>query len=209
VGVAGDIHWNSLTGDVDQMLYEPTGQWEEAYEPMLAVRSRTPSATVVRDVQREGSALDPALSIESRGPLSDAVAASLSSETLMFKLVGILSILTLALTAIGVYALVAYGVTTRTREFGLRMALGAEARDIVRVAVRPAVTIVVLGVIAGVGGALYLTRFIAASLYGVSRFDPAAFIVAAVVLGVAVLLASWLPARRAAKVDPMVALRYE
>ncbi|HEY6807242.1 MAG TPA: FtsX-like permease family protein, partial [Gemmatimonadales bacterium] len=209
VGVAGDIHWNSLSDDVGQLVYEPPGQWDESNDLEFAVQARIPAPAVVRAVEDASRGLDASLSIRDRGPLADAVAASLSSQTLMFRLVGLLSVLTLVLTAVGVFALVAYGVTTRTREFGLRMALGADARDIVRVAVRPALTIVSVGILAGVGGALYLTRFIAASLYGVSRFDPAAFIVAALVLGLAVLLASWLPARRAAKVDPMVALRYE
>jgi putative ABC transport system permease protein len=114
-----------------------------------------------------------------------------------------------ALTAVGVYGIVAYGVTTRTREFGIRAALGAVPANLIQVALRPAVTITIVGTLAGVAGALYLTKFIAASLYGVSRFDPWAFATAAAILAAAVLLASWLPARRAAKIDPMVALRYE
>ena len=113
------------------------------------------------------------------------------------------------LSAVGVYSLIAYGVTTRLREFGVRMALGADARDILRTAARPALAIVGFGVVCGVGGAIYLTRFIKASLYGVSPLDPVAFGSAAALLSLAVLLASWIPARRAAKVDPMVALRYE
>jgi putative ABC transport system permease protein len=141
--------------------------------------------------------------------LSDNVAAATSSQTLLFRLVGLLSVFALVLSAVGVYSLIAYGVTTRTREFGIRMALGAQARDILRAAARPAAVIVVLGVVGGVAGTIYLTRFIKASLYGVSPLDPVAFVTAALLLGVAVLLASWIPARRATKVDPMVALRYE
>ncbi|HYK10403.1 MAG TPA: FtsX-like permease family protein [Gemmatimonadales bacterium] len=123
--------------------------------------------------------------------------------------VGTLSTLCLLLTAVGVYAIVAYGVSTRIREFGVRVALGAEQGNLVRTALGPAPIIIGVGVLLGVMGALYLTKFIAASLYGVSRFDPLAFVTAAIVLAAAVLLASWLPARRAAEVDPMVALRYE
>jgi ABC-type antimicrobial peptide transport system permease subunit len=160
-------------------------------------------------VQEIGRALDPAMPIESRGPLSQTVATAVSSETMLFRLVGLLSTLTLLLSAVGVYSLIAYGVTTRTREFGIRMALGAVAGDILRTAARPALAIIALGVVCGVAGAMYLTRFIKASLYGVSPLDPVAFVTAALVLGIAVLLASWIPARRASRVDPMVALRYE
>jgi predicted permease len=209
VGVVGDVHWNDRRGDVALMLYEPLGQSSTPYEPMIAVRARTPSVSLTRQVQDMGRALDVSLPIEARGPLSETVAKSVSAENVLFNLLSLLSTLALILTAVGVYALVAYGVTTRTREFGIRMALGAETPAIVGTAMRPAGGIALAGIVGGVVGALVLTRFIAASLYGVSRFDPAAFVTAAAVLAVAVFLASYLPARRAAKVDPMVALRYE
>jgi predicted permease len=209
VGVVGDVHWVDRGGEVEPMLYTPVGQGGSPYSPMIAVRSHLAAATLEREVQRIGRGLDPALPIQSNGPLSETVAQSLASQTLLFRLVGLLSTVTLLLTAVGVYSLVAYGVTTRLREFGLRIALGAEGRDIVRTAARPAVAIVLFGVVIGIAGAAYLTRFIKASLYGVGPTDPVAFVTAVVVLGGAVLLASWVPARRAAKVDPMVALRYE
>ena len=209
LGIVGDVHWNERGGDVEPMLYTPVGQGGTLYGPMLAVRNRVTAAELERQVQEIGRGLDPTMPIESRGPLSETVATAVSSQTLLFRLVGLLSALALLLSAVGVYSLIAYGVTTRLREFGVRMALGAEARDILRTATRPAVTIIALGIVCGIAGAMYLTRFIKASLYGVSPLDPVAFVTAAVLLGAAVLLASWIPARRAAKVDPMVALRYE
>src|SRR5260370_41356372 len=169
---------------------------------MIAGGGRTPSVSMTRQGQEMGRALDVSLPIEARGPLSETVAKSVSAENVLFNLLSLLSTLALILTAVGVYALVAYGVTTRTREFGIRMALGAETPAIVGTAIRPAGGIALAGIVGGVVGALVLTRFIAASLYGVSRFDPAAFVTAAAVLAVAVFLASYLPARRAAKVDP-------
>lgn len=209
VGVVGDVQWNSRRGPVEPLLYEVVGQPASPYGPMIAIRSALPNATLAREVQDVSRELDASLPINNRGDLGDAVAATLASETLLFRLVGLLSTITLLLTAVGVYSLVAYSVTTRTREFGLRMALGAEARDVLRTAARPAVTIVFGGVACGVVGAVYLTRFIKASLYGVSPLDLTAFVSAAALLCLAVVLASWIPARRAAKVDPMVALRYE
>jgi putative ABC transport system permease protein len=209
VGIVGDVHWNERGGDVEPMLYAPVGQGAISYGPMLAVRSHVTAAELEREVQEIGRALDPAMPIESRGPLTATVATAVSSETLLFKLVGLLSAFALVLSAVGVYSLIAYGVTTRLREFGIRMALGAQARDILRAAARPALAIIGIGVVGGVAGTMYLTRFIKASLYGVSPLDPVAFVTAALVLGIAVLLASWIPARRASRVDPMVALRYE
>jgi putative ABC transport system permease protein len=209
VAIVGDVHWSNRGGDIQPMMYTPIGQDEAPYGPMLGVRSHIAAGTLAHEVEEIGKSLDPAMPIESHGPLSDNVAAATSSQTLLFRLVGLLSVFALVLSAVGVYSLIAYGVTTRTREFGIRMALGAQARDILRAAARPAAVIVVLGVVGGVAGTIYLTRFIKASLYGVSPLDPVAFVTAALLLGVAVLLASWIPARRATKVDPMVALRYE
>ncbi len=209
VGIVGDVHWSDRGGDVEPMLYTPVGQGRIPYGPMIGVRSRVPPGTLEREVQEIGQGLDPSMPIESKGPLSESVATSVASQTLLFTLVGLLAAVTLLLSAVGVYSLIAYGVTTRTREFGVRMALGALARDILCTAARPAFAIIGLGIVSGTAGAMYLTRFIKASLYGVSPLDPVAFVTAAVLLAVAVLLASWIPARRAAKVDPMVALRYE
>lgn len=208
VGEVQDIHWNSRGGEIEPMLYEP---FDEAtpYAPMLVVKAHASTGAVERAVAHEAAALDATLPILSRGPLSTKISDSLADRTLLFRLLGILSLLTLALAAVGVYSLVAYGAATRTREFGIRMALGAGARQIVRAAAGAAVGIISAGVLGGVVATLYLTRFIAASLYGVSPLDPVAIIGAAVVLASAALLATWLPARRATRIDPMVALRAE
>ena len=208
VGVVGDVR-SDLVGPVEPVIYQPIGQDMDPYSPMVLVKSSLPTTAVEREAQVIGSAVDADLPLESRGALTSSIAATIAEQHLFFRIVGLLSLLTLLLTAAGVYGIVAYGITTRTREFGIRMALGAVPANLVRIALAPGVTIVLAGTTFGVAGALYLTKFIASSLYGVSRFDPSAFLLAAVVLAAAVLLASWLPARRAAKIDPMVALRYE
>ncbi len=208
VGVAGDVR-NDFIGPVDRLVYQPVGDWPRLYSPSIMIKSRESSATLTRSVREVARGVDGSVTVESRGALPEAVAASINTEHLFFRVLGALSLLTMILTAVGVYGIVAYGVTTRTREFGIRSALGAMPVNLVQVALRPALIINIVGTLGGVLGALYLTKFIAASLYGVSRFDPWAFITAALILALAVLLASWLPARRAAKIDPMVALRYE
>lgn len=208
VGVAADMR-SDLIRPVALTLYQPVGQGRAMYSPAVAVRSTLTDATLTKEFEEAARTVDGSMPVDPRGTLTDAEARSIASQHLLFRVISLLTTLTLLLTAVGVYGIVAYGVTTRTREFGIRTALGAVPANLIQVALRPALIITVGGTLAGVGGALYLTRFIAASLYGVSRFDPLAFVSAALVLAVAVLLASWLPARRAARIDPMVALRYE
>ena len=208
VGVAGDVR-RDFIGPFPNQIYQPVGAWPTDWSPTVLVKSIVPEASLVRQVKEGARGVDGSVTIESLGGLSTSVKAAISAQEVFFRVVSTLSLLTLLLTAVGVYGIVAYGVATRTREFGIRTALGAVPANLVQAALRPALIITFVGTLAGVGGALYLTRFIAASLYGVSRFDPLAFVLAALVLAVAVLLASWLPARRAAEIDPMVALRYE
>ncbi|HEX4560398.1 MAG TPA: ADOP family duplicated permease [Gemmatimonadales bacterium] len=209
VGVVADTRID-LTGPIEPAFYQPVGQGRfDYYSPAVLVQSSLPERMLSKEFQSAARTVDGSLPVDSRGTLVDAETASIASKELLFRVVGILSGLTLVLTIVGVYGIVAYGVTTRTREFGIRTALGAVPANLVRVALRPALIITAVGTLAGVAGSLYLTKFIAASLYGVSRFDPFAFVTAALILAAAVLLASWLPARRAAKIDPMVALRYE
>lgn len=208
VGVVGDTHWGERAGPMSPILYRSLGG-ELPFAPMLVVKSTLSPETVVKEVTRASAELDPLLPIQSRGPLATDVNKSLGDRSLLFRLLEVLSLLTLALAAIGLYSLVAYGVATRTREFGIRLALGAGASDIVRAAAASASFVVVAGLTTGILATLYLTRFIGSQLYGVSRLDPLAIGGAALVLAAAAFLASWIPARRATKVDPMIALRAE
>jgi putative ABC transport system permease protein len=125
------------------------------------------------------------------------------------SVVGGLGLVGLMLAALGVYGVVAYTVGARTKEIGIRVALGAQGKDILRLVMRQGFALVLVGLCLGAAGAFALTRYLASLLYNVSTSDPAAYTAGAALLAFAALLASYLPARRATKVDPMVALRHE
>jgi putative ABC transport system permease protein len=122
---------------------------------------------------------------------------------------GLFGLLGLALAAVGIFGLVSYAVTQRTHEFGVRLALGAQARDVFRLVLRQGLRLALAGIAVGLCAAFVVTRFLTSLLYGVSAADPLTYTGVALLLLVVTLLASYLPARRATKVDPMVALRYE
>ncbi|HUX09155.1 MAG TPA: FtsX-like permease family protein, partial [Terriglobia bacterium] len=143
------------------------------------------------------------------GTLEQQIDNSLVEERLLSTLSGFFGGLALLLTAIGLYGVMAFLVTRRTHEIGIRMALGAERQDVLKMVIGQGLKLAVMGVAAGLAGALALTRFLASLLYGVKPTDPLTFIAVSLILIAVALLACYIPARRAAKVDPMVALRYE
>jgi putative ABC transport system permease protein len=139
------------------------------------------------------------------GRLSDSLARQRFSTFLL----GVFAAVALVLAAIGIYGVLAYSVNQRTHEIGIRMALGAQPANILRIVIRQSFILVAVGTVIGLAGAFALTRVKSSLLYGVSATDATAFFIPPLVLGTIALLASYLPARRAAKVDPMIALRYE
>ncbi len=141
--------------------------------------------------------------------LTEAVRRDLSSRRVFADLLTLLGFLAVTLAAVGLYGVVAFAVASRTREFGIRMAMGADARSILWLVLRRGLVLVALGLGAGLGGALVLAKLIESRLYGVSALDPPSYLVATLVLGLVALIATLIPARRATRVDPIVALRYE
>lgn len=153
--------------------------------------------------------MDGRLPIADMRSLDLQVENSLSPSRLAAAMAGLFAALALFLAAAGIYGLLAYAVSARTHEIGIRTALGATHRDVVRVIVTEAMVPTFGGLVIGTIGSLMVTRLLSTILFGVAPTDPSIFVVVSVILGSVVLLASYIPARRATRVDPMVALRYE
>jgi putative ABC transport system permease protein len=182
-------------------------QWHRGIT--LAVRADGDLAALLPAVRREVLAIDPELPVYNVKTMEAAVDESLSGRRFSLILLGLFAAVALALAAVGVYGVMSYGVVQRTREIGIRMALGARQEDVLRLVVGDAFRLSVFGIVIGVALAVGLSRVLRGMLFGVSPFDPTAYLGLTVVLVLVALLASWLPARRAAKVDPSVALRAE
>jgi len=210
VGVARDGRYYTLGEEPQPFMYLPA---EQDYRGMATLHMRVaPGAdapALVAALRREARALDPNLPLVNVQPMTEAVGFSLIPLRLAASVVGGLGLVGLLLAALGVYGVVAYTVGARTKEIGIRVALGAQAADILRLGMRQGFVLVVVGLALGFAGAFALTRYLASLLYGVSASDPLAFSAGALLLALAALRASYLPARRATNVDPTVALRHE
>jgi putative ABC transport system permease protein len=141
--------------------------------------------------------------------MEEIISASTADTRLPLVVLGVFASMALVLAAVGIYGVVSYSVSQRTHEMGIRMALGARRQDALRLVVAQGFKFALLGVTIGIIGALGLTRFLSSFLYGVNPTDPLTFIMVSLILSSVALMASYIPARRATKVDPMVALRYE
>ena len=155
------------------------------------------------------NALDKNLPLFAVKTMSDQIASALWQQRMAAGLIGIFGLLALVLVAVGLYGVIAHSVAQRTQEIGIRMALGATSTDVVKLVVKEGLSLAIIGVIVGVAAAFACTRLMSNLLYGVSATDITTFIIASALLAVVALAASYIPARRAAKVDPMVALKYE
>jgi len=208
IGVVGDSRYRALTETFRPGMLLPAAQ---NYTPDLSLhlRSAGDPAALIESVRRELRALDPQLPAARIRTLEEQRRNSLYSERVTALLLAAFGGLALLLAALGIYGVMAYSVTQRTREVGIRMALGAGAGDVLRLMLRQGAWLIVAGVALGVAGALAATRLIRSFLYEVSVTDPLTFVVAALLLAGVALLACWIPARRATKVDPMIALRCE
>jgi putative ABC transport system permease protein len=182
-------------------------------ELFVAVRSNgdSPEAALalVPTVRRELTSMDPDQAIADVKPMEQVVSESLGERRFMLGLIGLFAALALVLAGIGIYSVMSYAVVQRTREMGIRMALGARTHDVLRLVVGHGFRLALAGVLFGVFAAWALTRLLSGMLSGVSATDPATFALVALVLGAVALLASYLPARKAVRVDPVVSLKAE
>ena len=216
VGVVGDVTEANLASKwsdwVSGAIYEPYGNGRGKLLPTemtIVVRTQGPHKGLAEEIQNVAASLNPQAPVSEVRTMRTIVSESMAAPRSTMSLFAIFAALALALGAIGIYGVVSYSVAQRTGEFGMRMALGAQRRDILGLILGHALRTALIGVGIGLAGAFAATRLMVSLLYGISPTDPFTF--AAVAIGVVsvALLASWLPARRAMKVDPMVALRYE
>jgi putative ABC transport system permease protein len=207
VGVVGNVRHDGLDGQPNERIYVP-----QAFCPWtgsLIVRTSQDPLSLADPVRKAIQFLDPDQPVANLRTLKDMVIDSIAQRRLTLLLVGIFASAALVLAAIGLYGVMAYSVTQRTHEIGIRMALGAQPRDVLRLIVRHGLLLTLLGLIVGLAGSLALTRFLTKQLYEVAPTDPTAFFIVSLVLVAVAFLATFIPALRATKVDPLVSLRYE
>ena len=208
VGVARDSKYYTLGEARTPYVYLPLAQNHETGMG-LVVRAKGEPAALAGAVRREVQSLEKNLPVTDARPMTEVIGAALYAARTGATLLTAFGLLALLLAAVGLYGVMAYTVSRRTREVGIRMALGARAADVLKLVLREALVLVACGVALGLAGAWAASRLLAGFLYGVSTTDPVAFLGTTAVLVAAALLACLVPARRATKVDPMVALRYE
>jgi putative ABC transport system permease protein len=210
VGVTRDVKSLGLILDrTDIQLDLPVEQHNISNPLRVLVRTRHDAADLLASVRREVRAFDPGLSFFKTTTLKDDLLANISEQRMLAVLISLFGGLALLLASVGLYGVIAYSVSHRTREIGIRMALGAQTADVLKLVMREGLLLVAIGLMIGLASAWAATRLIKGYLYSVSASDPLTFIAIAVLLIIVTSLACWIPARRAAKVDPMIALRHE
>ena len=205
VGVVQDAKYNNLRREIHPMVYVPLTGGGAHFELRTA---REPSALIpaVRDLVKRTDSNLPIFGVRTQ---AQRIEELLTQERVIARLASFFGALALLLACIGLYGLLSYEVARRTREIGIRMALGAEQRDVTRLIILRGINLTVAGAGAGIVGGIALTRVLSSMLYGVKPTDPLTYVAAAAILAAVALVASYIPARRSTKVDPMVALRYE
>src|SRR5437762_2802210 len=210
VGVVADIRQRGLDQEVQPMIYAPFQQERGGVIRFVSFVARTATpGSVVEGIRAEIRRAAPDLAIEGTVTMDEAVAASVAPPRFRMLLLVLFAMTATLIATCGIYGVMAYAVAQRRREIGVRMALGAERRDVLRLVLMRALRIVVAGLIVGLAGAAGVTRVLQTFLFGVTPTDPIAFTIVTLLLMAVGLMAAWLPARRATRIDPCAALRAE
>jgi predicted permease len=205
VGVVRDAKYNSLRQDISPTMYSPQSGSGATFE----VRTAADPQALLPSIRHVVAQLNENMPLFQVTTESQQIDRLLFQERLVARLSAFFGLLALVLACIGLYGLLSYEVSRRTREIGIRMALGAQERDVLRLVVKQGLALAVVGAVVGIGVALGVTRYLTSMLYGVHANDPVTIGAVAVLLALVALAACYIPARRATRVDPMVALRYE
>jgi putative ABC transport system permease protein len=206
IGIVGDTRYQSLQGEPSATMYVPT---RELLFVNLVIRTQGDPLSLVGGVRKEVNALDPDQPIAAIRPMTEWVAMSAAGARYRTTLLGLFALLAMILAATGIYGVMSYSVAQRTQEIGVRMALGARPLDVLKLVVRQGMMLALIGVIVGLAGALALTRVMSSLLFGVTERDPITFVAVAALLIVVAFISCFVPAHRATRVDPLIALRYE
>lgn len=206
IGIVGDIRHRALENQPSPAMYMPTF---ENNSMNLVIRAEGDPANLAAAVRREVKATDPDQPVAAVKTMNDWLSTAVSGPRYRTSLVALFALVALLLASTGIYGVMSYSVTQRTHEIGVRMALGARRLDVLKLVVRQGMSLVVVGVALGLIGAVALTRVMASLLFEITPKDPLTFTAVAVFLALVAFVACYIPARRATRVDPLVALRYE
>ncbi len=209
VGVVADLKYSKLDADLTPEEYQPYRQAILLYDVNLVVRTARDPLTLAPQLRKLVSQIDASQPFYDVQTLEQSLAASIAPRRFNMLLLAIFAGIALLLAAIGIYGIMSYAVTQRTQEIGVRIALGARQAEVIGMVVKQGMLIALGGVFTGVCCALWLTRLMASLLYNVQPWDAPTFAAVCLALTVAALAACWIPARRAARVDPLTALRYD
>ncbi len=207
VGVVGDIHHFGLDIDPRPEMYVPFAQ-EPYFTTIYVVRSSQDLRGLLSAIRREIQAIDPAIPLANVRTFENVIAESVAPRRLAVVLLGVFAGVAMLLASVGIYGVMSFLVVQRTHEIGVRMALGAQRRDVLRLVVAHAATLVGIGSVIGLVLAFMSTRTLSALLYNVGAFDAATFVFVTISLAAVALLASYIPALRATRADPMLALSH-
>jgi putative ABC transport system permease protein len=208
IGVVKDSKYEDLREDFAPTAFLATAQDETGMGTQFLIRSSLPQAEIISAVKRVFGEVNPGINLKFQG-FQTMIEESIVRDRLLATLSGFFGLLGLLLASIGLYGILSYGVASRTNEIGIRMALGARTRNVLSLVLREALLLVVVGVVVGLPVVFVATRFASTLLFGLTPTDPISLAAAALVMLLVAFAAAYLPARRATKVDPLVALRYE